>query len=146
MLLLAGTRLRHLPVMLSIRNPLIGFESSSVQLNVDLPKEPAFCACRRSAADMATHLPTLQAMAHGKNKFASALQPGTTIANIGNAGNKRPIVARHANTPAAISQGITAIVGNASFRRQRQRTEGRDLCRPWANVVRLDEEEQGLMR
>jgi pyrroline-5-carboxylate reductase len=90
---------------------------------------------------MAEALPTLRAMGDGSTVFVS-VAAGTPISFFEHTlGMQTPVVRAMPNTPAAISQGITAIIGNDAAG-----TSGLDeaevLLSAVGEVVRLSEEAQ----
>ena len=88
-------------------------KGTGVHLNVDLPSAPAIVLVAVKPQMMAEALPTLKKMGNGETLFVS-VAAGTPISFFEQIlGAQRPVVRAMPNTPAAISQGITAIVGNA---------------------------------
>ena len=88
--------------------------SSGVHLNETLPSKPAIVLVAVKPQMMAEALPTLSAMGNGDTLFVS-VAAGITLAYFEEMlGADTPIVRAMPNTPAAIAQGITAIVGNAA--------------------------------
>ena len=88
---------------------------------------------------MAEALPTLKAMGNGDTVFVS-VAAGVTIAYFEDIlGPATPIVRAMPNTPAAISQGVTAITGNAQAGTAAL-TEAEDLLRAVGDVVRVEQE------
>ncbi len=78
----------------------------------DLPAKPAIVLVAVKPQMMAEALPALRAMGNGETLFVS-VAAGTTIAYFEQTlGAQTPVVRAMPNTPAAISQGITAIIGN----------------------------------
>jgi len=116
-------------------------QGTGVNLNADLPAAPAVVLVAVKPQMMADALPTLRAMGNGETLFVS-VAAGTTINYFeGVLGADTPIVRAMPNTPAAISQGITAIVGNAKAG-SRSLDEAETLLCAVGEVVRLSEEAQ----
>ncbi|XDA99192.1 pyrroline-5-carboxylate reductase [Sulfitobacter sp. LCG007] len=114
---------------------------TGVNLNVALPAAPAVVIVAVKPQMMAEALPSLGAMGGGGTVFVS-IAAGTTIAYFERIlGPGTAVVRAMPNTPAAISMGITAIVGN-----ERAGTEALDeaeaLLSAVGQVVRLSEEAQ----
>ena len=115
--------------------------AQEVHVNAPLPASPAIVLVAVKPQMMAEALPSLAAMGAGKTLFLS-IAAGTPIpAYEGMLGADTPIIRAMPNTPAAIGQGITAIVGNAT-------TDAEDLdlaeglLRAIGDVVRLEDETQ----
>tara|TARA_R110000822_G_scaffold23927_2_gene73349 strand:+ start:32 stop:847 length:816 start_codon:yes stop_codon:yes gene_type:complete len=142
--MLAGWLARGLPtssVWVIDPYPSDWLKDQGVNLNQELPKAPAVVLVAVKPQMMGTALPTLQAMGNGKTVFVS-VAAGTTIATFEKTlGHQTPIVRAMPNTPAAISQGITAIVGNEHVGAQAM-DEAEELLSAVGDVVRLDEEAQ----
>jgi pyrroline-5-carboxylate reductase len=142
--MLAGWLARGLPkssVWVIDPYPSDWLKEQGVNLNVDLPGAPAVVLVAVKPQMMGDALPTLQAMGNGKTVFVS-VAAGTTIATFEKTlGAKTPIVRAMPNTPAAISQGITAIVGNDNVGAQGM-DEAEELLSAVGDVVRLEEEAQ----
>ncbi len=84
-----------------------------LNLNVDLPASPAIILVAVKPQMMADALPTLAAMGNGDTVFLS-VAAGTPIAYYESVlGAETPIIRAMPNTPAAVSRGITALIGNA---------------------------------
>tara|TARA_R110002012_G_scaffold174258_1_gene338994 strand:- start:9348 stop:10163 length:816 start_codon:yes stop_codon:yes gene_type:complete len=142
--MLAGWLARGLPtssVWVIDPYPSDWLKDQGVNLNQELPKAPAVVLVAVKPQMMGTALPTLQAMGNGKTVFVS-VAAGTTIATFEKTlGGQTPIVRAMPNTPAAIGQGITAIVGNEHVGAQAM-DEAEELLSAVGDVVRLDEEVQ----
>lgn len=142
--MLAGWLNRGLPassVWVQDPHPSDWLQKSGVQINADLPKEPAIVLVAVKPQMMTEALPTLAAMGNGDTLFVS-VAAGTPISFFEETlGAQTPIVRAMPNTPAAISRGITAIVGNSNAG-----TKGLDeaelLLSAVGQVVRLTEEAQ----
>ena len=114
---------------------------TGVHLNTDLPDAPAIVLVAVKPQMMAEALPTLQKMGNGTTLFVS-VAAGTPLSFFEQTlGMQTPVVRAMPNTPAAISQGITAIVGNASAGAQGM-DEAELLLQAVGEVVRLDTEAQ----
>ncbi|KIN70809.1 Pyrroline-5-carboxylate reductase [Sulfitobacter noctilucae] len=116
-------------------------KSSGVHLNADLPATPAVVLVAVKPQMMAEALPTLKAMGNGDTLFVS-VAAGTPISFFETAlGDQTPVVRAMPNTPAAISQGITAIVANA-VAGDASLDEAEALLSAVGAVVRLENEGQ----
>jgi pyrroline-5-carboxylate reductase len=83
-----------------------------LHLNGDLPDCPAVCVLAVKPQMMGDALPKLQELGNSTTVFLS-IAAGTTIDTLEDVlGRKTPIVRSMPNTPAAVSKGITAIIGN----------------------------------
>ncbi len=113
--MLAGWLSRGLPptsVWVVDPFPSDWLKAQGVHINAALPAAPAIVLVAVKPQMMAEALPTLQAMGNGQTLFVS-VAAGTTISYFEETlGARTPIVRAMPNTPAAISQGITAIVAN----------------------------------
>ncbi len=142
--MLAGWLARGLPVgsvWVSDPHPSDWLRATGVHLNEDLPERPAIVLVAVKPQMMAEALPTLRAMGDGSTVFVS-VAAGTPISFFEHTlGMQTPVVRAMPNTPAAISQGITAIIGNDAAG-----TSGLDeaevLLSAVGEVVRLSEEAQ----
>jgi pyrroline-5-carboxylate reductase len=122
-------------------HPSDWLKTTGVHLNAELPSEPAIVLVAVKPQMMADALPTLQAMGNGATLFIS-VAAGITISYFEKTlGPKTPIVRAMPNTPAAISKGITAIVGNR-VAGQHALDEAETLLRAVGDVVRVDQEAQ----
>jgi pyrroline-5-carboxylate reductase len=89
-------------------------KAQGVHLNDGLPDRPAVVLVAVKPQMMGDALPSLQALGNGDTLFVS-VAAGTSLATFENAlGAQTPIVRAMPNTPAAIGQGITALIGNAN--------------------------------
>lgn len=122
-------------------NPSDWLKQSGVDLSGDLPARPAIVLVAVKPQIMAEALPTLAAMGNASTLFVS-IAAGITLDTFEDIlGADTPIVRAMPNTPAAISQGITAIVGNpvagpASL------VEAEQLLCTVGDVVRVESETQ----
>jgi pyrroline-5-carboxylate reductase len=114
---------------------------TGVHINADLPAAPAIVLVAVKPQMMAEALPSLRTMGDGETLFVS-VAAGTPIAFFEQTlGARTPVVRAMPNTPAAISQGITAIIGNARAGAQGL-DEAETLLSAVGAVVRLTEEAQ----
>ncbi|MEM6887875.1 MAG: pyrroline-5-carboxylate reductase [Pseudomonadota bacterium] len=113
--------------------------ASGVHLNAELPASPAVVLVAVKPQMMAEALPQLRSMGQGETVFVSVAAGITLHYFEGILGAGTPIVRAMPNTPAAISKGITAIVGNSSTG-EAALDEAEVLLRAVGDVVRLDEE------
>ncbi|MEP4036243.1 MULTISPECIES: pyrroline-5-carboxylate reductase [unclassified Pseudophaeobacter] len=94
-------------------HPSEWLRATGVHINVDLPAAPALVLIAVKPQMMGAALPKLQALGNGETLFVS-VAAGTSIASFeAILGAQTPIVRAMPNTPAAIGQGITAMIGNA---------------------------------
>jgi len=88
--------------------------SLGVHVNAPLPERPAIVLVAVKPQMMGAALPSLVALGGGGTLFVS-VAAGTPIATFEEVlGAGTPIVRAMPNTPAAIGQGITALIGNSS--------------------------------
>ncbi|MEM6939496.1 MAG: pyrroline-5-carboxylate reductase [Pseudomonadota bacterium] len=142
--LLAGWLARGLPpgsVWVVDPQPSDWLQAQGVHLNSALPTAPAVALIAVKPQMMADALPALQAMGNCDTLFISvaAGTPITVFEQMLGAGT--PIVRAMPNTPAAIAQGITAIVGNAQAG-DAAMEEAEALLTAVGEVVRLSDEAQ----
>ncbi|KIN73674.1 pyrroline-5-carboxylate reductase [Sulfitobacter guttiformis] len=142
--MLAGWLGRGLPpssVWVQDPFPSDWLKETGVHLNADLPERPAIVLVAVKPQMMAEALPTLRKMGNGHTLFVS-VAAGTPIAFFETTlGAETPVVRAMPNTPAAISQGITAIVGNVHAG-EKGLDEAEALLLAVGEVVRLSEEAQ----
>ena len=142
--MLAGWLGRGLPaasVWVSDPAPSEWLQAQGVHLNETLPAAPAIVLVAVKPQMMAAVLPSLQAMGNGKTLFVS-VAAGTPISYFEEVlGAQTPVVRAMPNTPAAISKGITAIVGNDAAGAQAL-DEAEALLTAVGDVVRLSDEAQ----
>lgn len=87
--------------------------AQGVYVNEELPAKPALVLIAVKPQMMQEALPTLQAMGGGETVFLS-VAAGISIGTYEDIlGANSPILRAMPNTPAAIGQGITALIGNA---------------------------------
>jgi pyrroline-5-carboxylate reductase len=110
-------------------------------VNAELPTDPALVLIAVKPQMMGAALPTLAAMGGGRTLFVS-VAAGTPLAAYEAAlGDGSPIVRCMPNTPAAVGQGITALIGN-SFVTEEQMSLSEALLQAVGQTVRLEAEEQ----
>lgn len=116
-------------------------QAQGVQVNAGLPEAPAVVLVAVKPQMMDEALPVLAAMGNGDTLFLS-VAAGTPIAAYeAMLGDQTPVIRAMPNTPAAVGQGITAIIGNArASAAQMDLAEG--LLRAIGDVVRLETEAQ----
>ncbi|MEQ5871702.1 pyrroline-5-carboxylate reductase [Sagittula sp. NFXS13] len=142
--MLEGWLKRGLPatsVWVNDPNPSDWVQAQGVNLNAPLPDAPAIVLIAVKPQMMADALPSLKAMGNGPTLFLS-VAAGISIATYETLlGEATPIVRAMPNTPAAVGQGITAIIGNG-----RAGAEDLDLSETLLSavgeVVRLESETQ----
>jgi len=142
--MLAGWLAQGLPptsVWVLEPNPSEWLKGTGVDLSGDLPENPAVVLVAVKPQMMADALPVLAAMGNGDTVFVS-VAAGITVSYFeGVLGDHTPIVRAMPNTPAAISRGITAIVGNASAGADAM-AEAEQLLRAVGDVVHVTQETQ----
>ncbi len=112
-----------------------------VHVNAPLPPNPAIALVAVKPQMMGAALPQLAAMGGGETLFVS-VAAGTPIAAFEEAfGAGSPIVRAMPNTPAAIGQGITAMIGNAATQPAHMAL-AESLLAAVGRTVRLDSEAQ----
>lgn len=122
-------------------HPSDWLKASGVHLNSDLPAEPAVVLVAVKPQMMSEALPTLKAMGNADTVFVS-VAAGVTISYFeAILGAQTPIVRAMPNTPAAISQGVTAITANAQAGAVAL-TEAEELLGAVGDVVRVEKEDQ----
>lgn len=87
--------------------------ATGVHINAELPADPAIVLIAVKPQMMTEALPVLQAMGNGATLFLS-VAAGISIEQYQTIlGDQTPIIRAMPNTPAAVGEGITAIIGNA---------------------------------
>ncbi|PTX54434.1 pyrroline-5-carboxylate reductase [Litoreibacter ponti] len=116
-------------------------KGQGVQINGQLPENPAICLLAVKPQMMGEALPRMRALGNGETLFLS-IAAGTSIHHFEQAlGDRTPIIRSMPNTPAAIGRGITAIIGNAhATPAHLDMADG--LLRAVGQVVRLSSEDQ----
>lgn len=116
-------------------------KSLDIRLNETLPDDPAVVLIAVKPQMMGEALPRLQKLGDGTTLFIS-VAAGTTIAGFEDVlGRSTPIVRAMPNTPAAIGQGITAVIGNGRAT-EKDVVEARNLLGAVGDTVRVDTESQ----
>lgn len=122
-------------------HPSDWLQGTGVHINTDLPDNPALVLVAVKPQMMGAALPKLQALGNGETLFVS-VAAGTPIASFeAMLGADTPIVRAMPNTPAAIGQGITALIGNAKTS-DANLAMTEDLLSAIGQTVRLDSEAQ----
>ena len=112
-----------------------------LNLNTDLPANPAIVLVAVKPQMMGDALPTLAALGNGSTLFVS-VAAGTPISAFEEMlGDQTPIIRAMPNTPAAVARGITAITGNAQASAAHLDL-AEALLSAVGQVVRLDGEHQ----
>lgn len=115
--------------------------STGVNLNAELPANPAVVLIAVKPQQMGSALPDIAEYGNGSTLFVS-IAAGTTIALFEDMlGEASPIVRAMPNTPAAVGRGITAIVGNPRVA-PAQLDMAEALLSAVGQVVRLEDESQ----
>jgi len=142
--MLAGWLTRDLPatsVWAIEPHPSDWLRGTGVDLTGNFPQRPAVVLVAVKPQMMAEALPALRSMGSGETVFIS-VAAGIPISYFEKTlGAQTPIVRAMPNTPAAISQGITAIIGNRAAG-QAALDEAEELLSAVGEVVRLDDEGQ----
>ncbi|MBP0483416.1 pyrroline-5-carboxylate reductase [Sagittula salina] len=142
--MLEGWLARGLPagsVWVTDPNPSDWLSGQGVHLNAALPADPAIVLVAVKPQMMAEALPGLRAQGNGSTVFLS-VAAGISIATYeALLGAETPVIRAMPNTPAAVGQGITAIIGNARATAEHlQMAEA--LLSAVGQVVRLEDEAQ----
>ncbi len=118
-----------------------GLVSDGIALNRDLPDAPAVVIVAVKPQMMGDALPVLKALGNGSTVFIS-IAAGTQISAFEDIlGADTPIIRAMPNTPAAVTKGITALIGNiCAVEADLVMAEG--LLQAIGQTVRLDEESQ----
>jgi pyrroline-5-carboxylate reductase len=142
--MLEGWLARGLPaasVWVNDPAPSDWLQGTGVHINESLPQSPAIVLVAVKPQMMAEALPTLKQMGNGQTLFVSVAAGTPTSFFEMTLGQETPVVRAMPNTPAAISQGITAIVGNAHAG-AKGLDEAELLLSAVGEVVRLSDEAQ----
>lgn len=116
-------------------------QAQGVHLNAALPAAPAVVLIAVKPQMMADALPGLAALGGGKTLFVS-VAAGTSLASYARMlGPDTPVVRAMPNTPAAIGQGITAVIGNDRVTAA-QLALAEDMLGAVGATLRLDDETQ----
>jgi len=122
-------------------HPSDWLQAQGVNLNAELPADPAIVLVAVKPQMMAEALPVLQPLGNGTTLFLS-VAAGVIIASYeATLGADTPIIRAMPNTPAAVGQGITAIVGNTPAS-ETQLAQAEELLSAVGEVVRLETEAQ----
>ncbi len=122
-------------------HPSVWLRGTEVSVNAALPAHPAIVLIAVKPQMMGAALPAIASMGGGATLFLS-IAAGTTIAAFEAVfGDDSPIVRAMPNTPAAVGQGITAIIGNPQVT-PAQMALAETLLSAVGQVVRLDHEAQ----
>ena len=122
-------------------NPSDWVQAQGVHLNTDLPENPAIVLVAVKPQIMRDALPTLAPLGNGDTTFLS-VAAGITISTFEDMlGDKTPVIRSIPNTPAAVKQGITAIIGNAHVT-EAQLQMAETLLSAIGQTVRLETEDQ----
>lgn len=122
-------------------NPSDWLVRTGVDLSGTWPEAPAVVLVAVKPQMMAQALPLLKSMGNGDTLFISVAAGITLAAFEQILGAQTPIVRAMPNTPAAISRGITAIVGNEAADAQHL-DEAEALLQAVGEVVRVPHESQ----
>lgn len=91
---------------------VLSLSAEGASLNSEFPQNPAVCILAVKPQIMGEALPALQSLGNGDTLFIS-IAAGTPISMFEDMlGSETPIIRAMPNTPAAISKGITALIGN----------------------------------
>jgi len=122
-------------------NPSDWVQGQGIHLNADLPPNPAIVLVAVKPQIMREALPTLAPLGDGDTLFLS-VAAGITIATFEDMlGADTPVIRSIPNTPAAVKQGITAIIGNARVS-EAQLQMAETLLAAIGQTVRLETEVQ----
>ena len=114
---------------------------SGLNLNADLPQNPAIVLIAVKPQMMGDALPAIAALGNGETLFVS-VAAGTPISAFeAILGGESPIIRAMPNTPAAISRGITAVCGNKNASADHMDL-AENLLSAVGQVVRLEGEHQ----
>jgi pyrroline-5-carboxylate reductase len=112
-----------------------------IHLNQKLPENPAIVLIAVKPQMMGEALPGLRALGNGATLFLS-IAAGTPISAFAAVlGERTPIIRAMPNTPAAVSRGITALIGNDRTS-EAQLALAERLMSAVGQTVRLDSEVQ----
>ena len=120
---------------------LTGLTADGLNLNTDLPRDPAIVLIAVKPQMMQDAVPQLQPLGNGQTLFLS-VAAGTPIKFYEQVlGDRTPIIRAMPNTPAAIGRGITALIGNAQSKANDIQT-AELLLSAVGQTVRLESEDQ----
>ncbi|MEJ6769155.1 MAG: pyrroline-5-carboxylate reductase [Paracoccaceae bacterium] len=116
-------------------------KSLGVHLNVRFPADPAVVLIAVKPQMMQAALPSLRQLGDGKTLFVS-VAAGVQLAQFqAMLGSRTPVVRVMPNTPAAVGQGISALIGNANATQDHLALTDQ-LMASVGQVVHLDTETQ----
>lgn len=142
--LLQGWLAQGLPptrVWVSDPKPSEWVQAQGVHVNAPLPDAPAVVVVAVKPQIMGEALPRMQKLGNGRTIFVS-IAAGTSIATFAEIlGHSTPIVRVMPNTPAAIGQGIAAIIGNRNAT-AKDVALAETLMQAVGDTLRLDTEDQ----
>ncbi|NOD84157.1 pyrroline-5-carboxylate reductase [Ruegeria sp. HKCCD6119] len=122
-------------------HPSDWLKAQGVNINTPLPEAPAVVLVAVKPQMMGEALPAIQALGGGSTLFVS-VAAGTSIATFESVlGSDTPIIRAMPNTPAAIRQGITALIGN-SHASAEDLALAENLLSAVGETVRLEDETQ----
>ena len=122
-------------------HPSDWLKAQGVSINTPLPESPAVVLVAVKPQMMGEALPAIQALGGGGSLFIS-VAAGTSLATFETVlGSDTPIIRAMPNTPAAVRQGITALVGNAKTS-DADIALAEDLLSAIGQTVRLEDEAQ----
>ncbi|MCC5960919.1 MAG: pyrroline-5-carboxylate reductase [Rhodobacteraceae bacterium] len=122
-------------------HPSDWLRASGVCLNGPLPDAPAVVVLAVKPQMMGNALPALQTFGNGKTLFFS-IAAGTQLARFNEIlGAQTPIIRAMPNTPAAVGQGISALIGNDKSSEQ-DMALAEELLAAVGQTVRLEDESQ----
>jgi pyrroline-5-carboxylate reductase len=116
-------------------------KSTGVNLNTDLPADPAIVLLAVKPQKMAEAIPQLKTLGNGTTVFLSVAAGISIKAYEEMLGAQTPIIRAMPNTPSAINRGITGIIGNAASTAAHVDL-AESLLKAVGQVVRLESEEQ----
>ena len=115
--------------------------AQGVNVNAKLPDDPAIVLVAVKPQIMREALPGLKGLGNGGTLFLS-VAAGITIANFEEMlGHETPVIRSIPNTPAAIKQGITGLIGNARVS-EAQMQMAETLLSAIGETARLESEDQ----
>lgn len=122
-------------------HPSDWLRASGVCLNEPLPDAPAVVVLAVKPQMMGNALPALQTFGNGQTLFLS-IAAGTQLARFGEIlGAQTPIIRAMPNTPAAVGQGISALIGNDKVS-ETDLAMAEELLAAVGQTVRLEKESQ----
>jgi pyrroline-5-carboxylate reductase len=116
-------------------------KSTGVNLNTELPHNPAIVLLAVKPQKMEEALPQLKALGNGSTVFLSVAAGISLQSYEDMLGAQTPIIRAMPNTPSAINRGITGIIGNAASTAAHVELAD-SLLKAVGQVVRLENEEQ----